>query len=463
MLAANPIALTHWRLFRRGAMMPALLLFGGGAVLAVVAGLWGTARPGATADIARTLLGWQLVALVAIPPLFAVTTLSRARQRNTLATDRNSPVRPRQLLLGYLSSALVPAAVVGLPGLLGITVLSTMSGDEAHAGWFVSQVLAASTGGLLALCATVGLLVAQKSRAAIAAGGALAFMAFSMGFDPSSVTGLFLPSSLIVQVAYESSLRMADYVPQLIALAVATQLAVAGFAWLAGVRALDPRRDRRAMRMPWLGMVATLWALQLGYVVAIDAGGWSADGTNLAMLPITAVLLLGSSVDQAAWSRAIRTDGTTRGVSLVPFALGLAAIATLGLLAVAQPWAGTDYNGDQLTGVFFGSTLSIVTLAVFADASTLLASRTRNLLFAALAFGLGLVPFMIAVLTGDDELMLLSPFVALPALMFDTRGWDGDTVTALVSALVFLGIAIGIRQHAVGQARSAPQRVVGER
>lgn len=460
MFAANPIALTHWRLFRRGAMMPFLLLFGGGAILAVISGMLGMTRDDATADVARTLLGWQLIALVAIPPIFAGTTLSRARQSGTLATDRNSPVRPRQLLLGYLSSALAPATAVGVPGLAGMVLLAAMSGDEARIGWFGAQALAATTGVLLALCTTVGLLVAQKSRAAIAAGGALIFMAFTMGFNSEAVTGLLLPSSVIAEVGFGRFGVADDQTAQLMGFAWLTQLTIAGFAWLAGVRALDPRRDRRAMRLPWIGLVAALWAIQLGLVVT-SVGGAHAEEVAASMLPITLVLLLGASVESSAWSRALRSEGHTRGVSLVPYALGLAAAGAVGLLAL-MPYDWSAFSTVS-EGTVLGSSIVLVAVAALADAGVLLAARTRNLLFAALAFALGLVPFMISVMSGDESLLLLSPIVALPALMFDARSWDGDTTLALVTSTMFVVIAFGIRHHAVSQARSAPKRVVGER
>lgn len=448
-MPANPIAATWWRLYRRGGLVPLLALTGTGAVAAVIGGVWAQLNDRPPNDVVSALLVCQMLLLLGVAPVIAVSTLRRAALDGTLTSDRNSPLRPRQLLLGYLAGPVAAGLVAAAPGLVATGALAGMFADDAHTGWFLGQALAASTGAMLATVVTVALLTAPRHRSALAWCAVVLLYLLMLSFESGTSVGFLVWLLGMLEIALQST-ALRFTAAEILGLTWPGQLVVVSCALAAGTRTLDPRADHRARRAPWIVVVLYLWCVQ---AVALAAFDLNVDGYNhLApeMLPLAVLLLWSARADDTAWVDAMRRGRLALPVSIVPTALAMSACFAAGI------WLTPHTNGSlsNPASMAFCSACVLVTLSFVADTASIMSRPARRWLGVVVALAM-VVPLVLAGVTYVDDVECLSLLGAF-ATGSNTMSFRVDRFSVQSMVAWVLGSAV-LRQVVLERARSVLQ------
>lgn len=451
-LLSNPVFLTQRRLVHRSGVLAAVLI----ALLIGLCSLAAYLYQRATEDVSLATLGRVIYAsLLALQAVIVVIggfsrisrTLVDERRVGLLDSNRLTPLRPSELVLGYwLGAGLREAYMAAVLAPIGVVVV-LLSGLPLTL-WLETQALLLTTALLFGLLAVLAGMALSQANGGV---GMLLLMLFlspvSLAGGAQSLISFLLPIHTTQQLFGRPDMETPHLfglpVPSL-ALTWALQLFLGTLCWRGAVRKLaDPTRPAFTRRTAVLlfGVLVfaqhgLVWKQDVREILAVVHGATLVLGLAMVValsLKPDQVRVTALRLGDSSWAWTCRHSG-------VSVALALAAVAGAALATHFAADASRDWR------VWLAATVNLATallsLALMVEICRLLFRRGAGAFIALGAFVFCVLPLLLALMFQSEEVARFSFFA--PGVMALSKV-KTELPSAFVAPLVtHVGIVAGL-------------------
>ena len=463
-LSDNPIFLTQKRLVHRGGVLAAVLIASLVGICLLAGLIEHLANPPVfdsltIEEAAKLFYGWivgiEAVILILVGAFRVARSLGEDRKAGLWDSNRLTPLRPWQLIIGYWFGAplreFYMAVVLALCGLVVVLL-----GKLPITLWLGSQVLILTTACLLGLLCLLMVLAFERQQGLL--GLVLLFFVYPFSFI---VPGRMLPNFLMPIYSLVYLFRVDDrdwnVMPQIfgmpihpVLLAVGLQFFVGIFLWRAAVRKTVRPAQPLLLRWEALAFFTIVVAIQHGLIWNIWSGvyptnpvtySWRSEDVPLLSFVCGMTIFMGILILASAslLPEAVRVDSLRLGFKnvgaifprgAVSLGLVLAAVAGAGILtqcmfALGDSWEIVAVAVINLVELF-------VSFALLLEYCRVRHKRRAGGFLVLWLFVLWVLPFILAGVLLNKEFVkvsLLSP--AFFAICDPKAGWSSLFLTEL--------------------------------